>query len=65
MAQADQSFASDLELILTGVVYGFLGRYTQGEIGVAEIVPGLERAVYWLTAAYEKGRPQSQNQGPG
>ncbi|MEZ0349483.1 TetR family transcriptional regulator [Mycobacterium sp. pR1184] len=59
LAQADQSFASDLELILTGVVYGFLGRFTQGEIDVTQIVPGLERAVYWLTAAYEKGRPQS------
>lgn len=59
LAQADQSFASDLELILTGVVYGFLARFTQGEIDVTEIVPGLERAVYWLTAAYEKGRPES------
>ncbi|MCV7409580.1 TetR family transcriptional regulator [Mycobacterium florentinum] len=58
LAQVDQSFASDLELILTGVVFGFLGRYTQGEIDVSEIVPGLERAVFWLTTAYEKGRPQ-------
>jgi AcrR family transcriptional regulator len=56
LAQVDQSFAGDLELILTGVVYGFLGRFTQGEIDVTEIVPGLERAVFWLTAAYEKGR---------
>ncbi|OBA61612.1 TetR family transcriptional regulator [Mycobacterium sp. 1100029.7] len=54
LAQVDTSFADDLELILTGVVYGFLGRFTQGEIGVTEIVPGLERAVFWLTTAYEK-----------
>jgi AcrR family transcriptional regulator len=56
LAQVDQSFASDLELILTGVVFGFLGRFAQGEIDVTDIVPGLERAVFWLTAAYEPGR---------
>jgi TetR/AcrR family transcriptional regulator, cholesterol catabolism regulator len=25
----------------------------QGEIDVTEIVPGIERAVFWLTAVYE------------
>jgi TetR/AcrR family transcriptional regulator, cholesterol catabolism regulator len=53
LAQVDSSYAKDLELILTGVVFGFLGRFAQGEIEVTEIVPGVERAVYWLTAAYE------------
>jgi TetR/AcrR family transcriptional regulator, cholesterol catabolism regulator len=52
-AQVDSVYAKDLELILTGVVFGFLGRFAQGEIEVTEIVPGIERAVYWLTAAYE------------
>jgi TetR/AcrR family transcriptional regulator, cholesterol catabolism regulator len=52
-AQVDSDFAEDLELILTGVVVGFLGRFAQGEVEVAEIVPGIERAVVWLTAAYE------------
>ena len=55
LAQVDAAAARDLELILTGVVFGFLGRFAQGEIDVTEIVPGIERAVFWLSAAYEKG----------
>ena len=53
LAQLDPGFARDLELILTGVVFGFLGRFTEGEIDVTEIVPGIERAVFRLTAAYD------------
>ncbi len=53
LAQVDSDYGKDLELILTGVIFGFLARFTQGEIEVTEIVPGLERAVFWLTAAYE------------
>jgi AcrR family transcriptional regulator len=53
LVQVDSAYAKDLELILTGVVYGSLARFTQGEIEVTEIVPGIERAVFWLTAAYE------------
>ena len=59
LAQLDPGFAQDLELILTGVVFGFLGRFTEGEIDVTEIVPGIERAVFRLTAAYdENSAPQ-------
>jgi TetR/AcrR family transcriptional regulator, cholesterol catabolism regulator len=32
-------------------VFGFLGRFTEGEIDVTEIVPGIERAVFRLTAS--------------
>lgn len=53
LARVDPAYAKDLELILTGVIFGFLGRFAEGEIEVTEIVPGLERAVFWLTAAYE------------
>lgn len=59
LAPVDSAYAQDLELILTGVIFGFLARFTQGEIEVTEIVPGLERAVFWLTAAYE-GRAVAQ-----
>lgn len=52
-ADVDSDFAQDFELILTGVVFGFLGRFTAGEIEVTEIIPGIERTVFWLTAAYE------------
>jgi len=54
LAQLDPGFAQDLELILTGVVFGFLGRFTEGEIDVTDIVPGIERAVFRLTAAYDE-----------
>jgi TetR/AcrR family transcriptional regulator, cholesterol catabolism regulator len=53
-AQLDPEFAQDLELILTGVVFGFLGRFTEGEIDVTEIVPGIERAVFRLTVACDE-----------
>jgi TetR/AcrR family transcriptional regulator, cholesterol catabolism regulator len=53
LAQLDSQFAQDFELILTGAIFGFLSRFTAGEIDVTEIVPGIERTVFWLTAAYE------------
>ncbi|WP_414689042.1 TetR family transcriptional regulator [Mycobacterium sp.] len=53
LASADPSFADDLELILTGVAFGFLAQFAQGEIDVTEIVPGIERTVFWLTRGYE------------
>lgn len=58
LAQLDSESAQDLELILTGVVFGFLGRFTEGEIDVTEIVPGIERAVFRLTAAYDENPPR-------
>jgi TetR/AcrR family transcriptional regulator, cholesterol catabolism regulator len=58
LAQLDSEFAHDLELILTGVVFGFLGRFTEGEIEVTEIVPGIERAVFRLTAACDENPPR-------
>ncbi|WP_414686184.1 hypothetical protein [Mycobacterium sp.] len=45
LAEVDSAYARDLELILTGVIFGFLARFTRGEIDVTEIVPGLELAV--------------------
>jgi TetR/AcrR family transcriptional regulator, cholesterol catabolism regulator len=58
VAQLDSGFAKDLELILSGVVFGFLGRFTAGEIEVTDIVPGIERAVFRLTAAYDANPPR-------
>lgn len=55
LAQADPGFGKDIELILTSVVFGLLTRFAQGEIDVTEIVPGIERTVFWLTTAYENG----------
>jgi TetR/AcrR family transcriptional regulator, cholesterol catabolism regulator len=43
-------------------MFGFLGRFTEREIDVTEIVPGIERAVYRLTLPYEENpAPQLQS----
>lgn len=49
LSSADPGFAQDLELILTGVIFGFLSQFTHGDIEVTDILPGIERAVYRLT----------------
>lgn len=53
LRDCDDRFAEDLGLILTGVVYGTLGRFAAGAIKITDIVPTIERAVYWLTKAHE------------
>ncbi|KUH95583.1 TetR family transcriptional regulator [Mycobacterium sp. IS-3022] len=57
LSRVDPAYAKDLETVLTSVVFGFLGRFAAGEIDVTDIVPGIERAVFWLTAAHEN-RPR-------
>jgi AcrR family transcriptional regulator len=59
LAELDSDFAQDFELILTGVVYGLLGQFTAGEIDVTEIIPGIERTVFRLTAGYEASAANS------
>jgi Domain of unknown function (DUF4396)/Tetracyclin repressor-like, C-terminal domain len=53
LAQLDPEFPQDLELILTGVVFGFLGRFTEGEIDVTDIVPGIEGAFFYVVGCRE------------
>ncbi|MGE2716651.1 TetR family transcriptional regulator [Mycolicibacterium litorale] len=48
LAQADPGFARDLEGILTSLVYGVLGQLSTNAIDVTDILPSIERAVYWL-----------------
>ena len=43
-------------LAANGVVFGLVGRFTAGEIDITEILPSLDRTVYWLTAGYDAGR---------
>jgi hypothetical protein len=49
----DQRFVDELDTIVSSLVYGLLGRFAAGEIEVTEIVPALDRTVYYLTAGYE------------
>ncbi|HTX97362.1 MAG TPA: hypothetical protein VME67_22495 [Mycobacterium sp.] len=53
LRDCDERFAEDLGLILTGVIYGTLGQFAAGAIAITDIVPTIERAVYWLTKAHE------------
>ncbi|WP_374024357.1 TetR family transcriptional regulator [Mycobacterium sp. HNNTM2301] len=53
MRGCDERFAEDLSRILTGVVYGALGQFASASIEITDIVPTIERAVYWLTKAHE------------
>ncbi|CAJ1586263.1 TetR family transcriptional regulator [[Mycobacterium] wendilense] len=56
LAEVGEGFVADLEVIVTNVVYGLLGRFAAGEIAITDILPGLERTVYWLTRGYEAQR---------
>ena len=38
-------------MILSGVIYGLLGQFADGAIAVTDILPALDRAVFWLTAS--------------
>lgn len=53
MRDCDERFAEDLGVILAGVVYGALGQFAAGSIEITDIVPTIERAVYWLAKAHE------------
>lgn len=56
LADVDDAFVHDLETILATVIYGLLGRFAAGEIEITDIVPSLDRTVYWLTAGYSATR---------
>lgn len=53
LAGVDDAFVRDLETILSTVIYGLLGRFAAGEIAITDILPSLDRTVYWLTAGYQ------------
>lgn len=53
LADVDEEFVRDLETILSTVIYGLLGRFAAGELKITDIVPSLDRTVFWLTTGYE------------
>jgi TetR/AcrR family transcriptional regulator, cholesterol catabolism regulator len=56
LADVDDEFIADFNDVIFSVVYGLLGRFSTGEIGITEILPTLDRAVYWLTSGYEAAK---------
>jgi AcrR family transcriptional regulator len=56
LADVDEEFVHDLETILSNVIYGLLGRFAAGDLEITDIVPSLQRTVYWLTTGYDASR---------
>lgn len=59
LAGVDEDFVAGLEDILANVIYGLLGRFCAGEIAVTDILPVLDRTVYWVTRGYEAPDPDA------
>lgn len=55
LAGVDDEFVENLDAIISSLIYGVLGRYAAGEIAVTDILPIIDRAVYWLVRGYEGG----------
>ncbi|KWX65946.1 TetR family transcriptional regulator, partial [Mycobacterium sp. NAZ190054] len=55
LADVDDDFIADLDIVVANVVYGLLGRFAAGEIAITDILPAIDRAVYRLTAGYRPG----------
>lgn len=53
LADADERFISDMDAVMSSLVYGLLGRFAAGEISITDILPTLERTLFWMTAGYE------------
>ena len=53
LGDVDDNFIADLDAIISSLVYGLLGRFAAGEIVITEILPILDRTVFWLTSGYE------------
>lgn len=46
-------FIADVDNIVVSLVYGLAGRFSAGEIAVTDILPTVDRTVYWLTLGYQ------------
>jgi TetR/AcrR family transcriptional regulator, cholesterol catabolism regulator len=53
LAGVDKKFIEDLSTVLSSLSYGLTGRFAAGEIEITDILPALERTVFWLTSGYE------------
>jgi TetR/AcrR family transcriptional regulator, cholesterol catabolism regulator len=53
LAGTEEGFVGDVDSVLSSLAYGLIGRYAAGEIAITDILPSLDRAVYWMTAGYD------------
>ncbi|MGK8525418.1 TetR family transcriptional regulator [Nocardia asteroides] len=52
-ADIDPEYTADLALVLTHMTYALIGRFTNADLDITEILPALERTVHRLTANNE------------
>jgi len=64
LGDVDNSFIADLDAIISSLVYGLLGRFAAGEIAITDILPILDRTVFWLTNGYEVQGARDGGQDP-
>jgi TetR/AcrR family transcriptional regulator, cholesterol catabolism regulator len=60
LAKTDPALAADIEVVLTTMVYGVVGRFTDGDIAITDMLPILERATYRLALTEEVRPPVSR-----
>jgi AcrR family transcriptional regulator len=61
---ADPDYVRDLGMITDILVYGLIGRFSDGRIGIHDILPTLERALFWLTAGYVSAPSSRPSRSP-
>ncbi len=54
---ADAGLVEDLPAIISHLAYGLVARFAAGEIAITEILPTLDRALFRLTAGYQRRAP--------
>lgn len=56
MGGTEPEVIEEFTAIITNMVYGLVGRVNNKEVEATEIVPLVDRAMYWLTTGYEATR---------
>ncbi|MCX5045442.1 TetR family transcriptional regulator [Aldersonia sp. NBC_00410] len=49
----DLDFINDLYAILSSLIYGLMGRFAAGEIAATDILPAIDRTMFWLASGYQ------------
>jgi AcrR family transcriptional regulator len=63
LADVDESFIADIDTTISSLVYGLLGRFAVGEIPITDIMPSLQKAIFWMTKGYESAQRTSAVDG--
>ncbi|HEU4362384.1 MAG TPA: TetR family transcriptional regulator [Mycobacterium sp.] len=63
LADVDDGFIADLDVVVSNLVYGLSARFAAGEIAITDILPSLDRTVHWLATGYEASRVGSPDRG--